>query len=195
MWVLFAVEQGSFRYRIGEQEDVAQFGDLVLCPPHMPFERETISPLSFHFFTFYSDHKGDNTNPAELPWGKIKLPLTERLKDNYTQLRQKDRFDPILLTPIKQHLFMDIWFMILQEQQLEDVNMSMPQPDPLMQRAASMLQEQAYGQVSMKEIAMRLQLSSVQFTRKFQAAYRVNPLQYLTAIRLYKACALLAETH
>ncbi|MFH5186508.1 helix-turn-helix domain-containing protein [Paenibacillus sp. TAB 01] len=50
-WVLFAVQAGSFRYRIGEASGEAGFGDAVLCPPGVAFEREVIEPVTFHFYT------------------------------------------------------------------------------------------------------------------------------------------------
>ncbi|MBD2844184.1 helix-turn-helix transcriptional regulator [Paenibacillus sp. IB182496] len=51
-WVLFAVVEGRFRYRIGTASGEAAFGDVVLCPPGMLFEREVLEPLSFHFYRF-----------------------------------------------------------------------------------------------------------------------------------------------
>ncbi|WFR61673.1 hypothetical protein P9222_25280 [Paenibacillus amylolyticus] len=51
-WVVFAVEEGVFRYEIDGQSGEAGFADLVLCPPRVPFRRETVTPLTFHYMLF-----------------------------------------------------------------------------------------------------------------------------------------------
>lgn len=51
-WMMFAVESGSFRFEIGEAAGIAKRGDLVFCPPFVPFRRRVLEPLTFFAFTF-----------------------------------------------------------------------------------------------------------------------------------------------
>src|SRR5689334_22262543 len=51
-WVLFAITEGKFNFRIDETEGTAGFGDIVFCPPGILFEREVVETVSFFFYTF-----------------------------------------------------------------------------------------------------------------------------------------------
>jgi hypothetical protein len=82
-WVLFAVEEGRFEYKIGNECGEAEFGDLVICPPHIAFYRSTFSPLSFHAITFTIINDENQSILNLLPERKIRLPQTQRLSENY----------------------------------------------------------------------------------------------------------------
>src|SRR5690242_15283312 len=75
-WVLFAVEDGCFAFEINDRKDRAVFGDLVLCPPGIVFQREVIQPLSFHFILIeWVNRSGDTVIPQAdmVPYGKITI--------------------------------------------------------------------------------------------------------------------------
>jgi AraC family transcriptional regulator len=192
--VIFAVEQGSFRYEIGSEKGIAEFGEIVICPPHTSFHRETISPLSFHFMLFDFQNKMEPAIYTEMPSGKIHLSNKKRLDDNYNQLRNKDQIRPTLLTPFKQHIFTDLWFMVLHEQTTNMSHINLQPDDPLMIKAAEILQEKALEHFKIKDLAHQLELTQTQFTRRFHKAFRINPIEYITSIRLHKATTLLTET-
>jgi AraC-like DNA-binding protein len=67
--------------------------------------------------------------------------------------------------------------------------------DPLVQGALHYFQEHACDPMSIKETALRLGLSPVQFTRRFQTAAGTTPIRYVTSLRLKKAQTLLLETN
>ncbi|MDF2725530.1 MAG: AraC family transcriptional regulator, partial [Paenibacillus sp.] len=87
-WCLFAVENGSFSFVIGETTGTAGSGSLVLCPPNTAFRRNMISPeLTFHYMRLICSefHPGGGM-------------FAKQLKDN--------RLPPILITPgDRQRLF------------------------------------------------------------------------------------------
>ncbi|GIQ66374.1 hypothetical protein PACILC2_49420 [Paenibacillus cisolokensis] len=92
-WMLFAVEDGAFHYEVKDEQGTASFGDLVLCPPHTPFRRKVISPLSFHFVMFHWHHAAENVlgsyndfNP--IPVGKITIADRHRLASDYASLKK-----------------------------------------------------------------------------------------------------------
>ncbi|ULL13581.1 AraC family transcriptional regulator [Paenibacillus sp. H1-7] len=200
-WVLFAVEEGSFRYEISESSGTAAFGDIIVCPPRTPFHREVVEPVSFHFYTFGWSRRdcGEDSAPIGGDEVPVRLALTDstRLSSTYLYMRQLARLGP----PAQRlgqwnHLLQDLWQQYVMERELAESASSVVQQelDPVMIEAGSWLQRHAFGPVLLKELCSNLGLSPVQFTRKFQAAYRMTPMDYLTSLRIQKAQTLLLET-
>lgn len=197
-WMLFAVEDGAFRYEVQDRRGTASFGDLVFCPPHIPFRRETISPLSFHFIMF--DWHDPNGNLLEalghdgpIPIGKITVADRQRLASDYERLKITAGQPHSLRHPWTDHLLKDIWYLYCSESN-QAIYAEAIVKDPLMVRAADLLKRHAYGPFSIKSLADTLGLSPVQFTRRFKRAHNMPPTDYLTRLRLQKACSLLVTT-
>ncbi|MCU6712138.1 AraC family transcriptional regulator [Paenibacillus sp. J5C_2022] len=195
-WVLFAVEEGSFEYQIGEIYGVAEFGDVVVCPPQIAFHRNVLTALSFHSITFLLPEGEPQQLQLLLSQRKIKLPQIRRLSENYKCLRQAD----LQLSfssdnkKLKQHYFTDIWMMLAQ-QALES-----PDADPilkndeLIREVAIYLTNHAHEAIEIRDVAQQFGLTPVQLIRRFKNGYGINPLQYLTSIRVKQACRLLLTT-
>ena len=198
-WLLFAVENGSFKYRIDQVEGTAFEGDLVICPAQYLFEREIVEPLSFHYIIFKFQ---DSEHPRQAQMANSLKSLyqfkctpseRDRLFNNCRLLYQLSlRNDPDAIY-WKNHLLNDIWFLLMMEtEELE--NDSGIVNDPLMKRAKKLIEEYAKEEVIMKDLANELQLHPVQFTRRFQSVYGIGPYQYLTSIRMERAKSLLIHT-
>ncbi|WP_339169692.1 helix-turn-helix domain-containing protein [Paenibacillus sp. FSL R5-0341] len=191
-WVVFAVEEGVFRYDIGGQTGEAGFADLVLCPPHVPFRRVTITPLTFHYMQFSYDAAEDECLLPSI--GKSQINDTKRLNSTYAYLRQASEDNDAVTTGWKTHLMMDLWQLYQWEQRQSSLMERKFTEDALMAEAAFLLEEWAGEAVSLRALAERLALSPVQFTRRFREAFQETPSDYLKAIRLKKAKALLADS-
>ncbi|OCT11921.1 hypothetical protein A8709_29095 [Paenibacillus pectinilyticus] len=188
-WTLFAVEEGSFLYEIGEELGEARFGDLVLCPPHYVFRRKTLEPLTFHFLQFMSDANLER----EKGWqGKLTLHDTPRLTSNYRYLRQLQGWDEES-TQHKLYLLNDLLRMVQMDRNIRD-----EQPatiiDEQMDSARSSLIELAYTNLSMHDLAVSLGLTPVQFTRRFRKAFAQTPSEFINDLRLTRARHLLEGT-
>jgi AraC family transcriptional regulator len=48
--------------------------------------------------------------------------------------------------------------------------------------------------MTMQELAAALSITPVQLTRRFRAAYQATPSEFVTGIRLQKACLLLEDS-
>lgn len=189
-WTLFAVEEGRFHYTIGAESGEAGFGDLVLCPPHQPFQRQMLEPLSFHFLQFV--WLTEPFTAKEEGWsGKLKVIDTERLRSDYRYLRQFDRRDEAFMQ-LKQHMVIDMLRLVMLEQSEQKGNSG--QSDVLMDEARKRLTEQAYESFSMQELAEQLKLTPVQLTRRFRKAFSVTPSEFLNEVRLSRARHLLEAT-
>ncbi|MCS7463296.1 AraC family transcriptional regulator [Paenibacillus doosanensis] len=199
-WVMFAVEEGSFRYTIGEAQGQAGFGDLILCPPGTAFEREVIAPLSFHFYTLRwkpaqgARAEGQAAPDTVLPV-HVRLTGHGRLSATYALMRQ---MASLANQPERMrqwtHFGRDLWQQYALEQELAELAGRQPADDPAMRRAQEWLRRHAFGPVVLKRLSRELGLSPVQFTRRFQAAYRITPMDYLTSLRIQLAQRLLLET-
>lgn len=188
-WVIFAVEEGIFRFEIGEHAGEAGFSDLVICPPGTPFFRETITPLTFHYIQFTLDD--DERLPA--PPGLLHLNDTRRLSSTYAYLRRLSEDNSAAAKEWRQHLLADLWLLADMESRAA-AGEEIFTEDALMAEAAAMIAGGAAGPLSLLALARTLGLSPVQFTRRFRAAFQETPSAYLKSVRLAKARTLLKES-
>lgn len=190
-WVLFAVEEGAFRFRIGESEGVAEPGAVVACPPGVPFRRRTVSPVSFHFLRL--DVEDDARAP--LREGLLRVASHARLSSNLAYLkRYADDASPEA-EALKRHLLQDMLYFCFQAPGRDD-EADPSSDDPLMRSAAASIRERAHEKpFAIRQVAEDVGLSPVQFSRRFQAAYRMTPIRYLTECRIQLAKELLAGTN
>ncbi|WP_339316752.1 AraC family transcriptional regulator [Paenibacillus sp. FSL R10-2734] len=196
-WVLFAITEGKFNFRIDETEGIAGFGDIVFCPPGILFEREVVETVSFFFYTF-EWRKWSNVVKASLPFpmGSIKLIDQDRLISTYTYMKRVSA----LLNKEQQLqsievLFSDLWHQYWLQKKLSEQDYSLRKPSPLMIQAKEWLQQNAYQPVKIKSFSSLVNISPVQLTRQFQSTFGVTPLEFLTSLRIERAKKLLLETY
>ncbi|AJY77699.1 hypothetical protein VN24_13085 [Paenibacillus beijingensis] len=191
-WVLFAVTEGRFRYRIEVAEGVSGFGDIVFCPPKTPFHREAIEPVSFHFYRFRWEPApslpNDPLSAEPRPVGNIEIVDRSRLSSNYFYLKQLSGLEDEQQLASIQSLFGDLWHLICRELNRNRVQ------DEQMLMAARWLQEHASKPLRIRDLAAAIYINPVQLTRRFQAAWGRTPIDYLTSLRIERAKSLLLET-
>ncbi|OKP96941.1 helix-turn-helix transcriptional regulator [Paenibacillus sp. P46E] len=186
-WVVFAVEEGLFRFEIGRHSGEAGFADLVVCPPGVPFIRETVTPLTFHYIQFTADAG------CQLPPGLLHLNDTKRLSSTYAYLRQLAEDSSPESLGWKTHLVADLWQLYHMESR-EAAGVGKFTEDALMADAAAAITAQAWEPLSLLDTARSLGLSPVQLTRRFREAFGETPSSYLKSIRLTKARTLLKDS-
>lgn len=193
-WVLFAVEEGRFEYQIGSDHGEAEFGDVVVCPPDVAFYRNTLTPLTFHAITFTFPTNEVHSPP--LFDRKIRLSHIRRLSENYNQLKLADQAlsyswgNQIR----KQHYFLDLWLMIVNQCQHHlDVNPS-TDCDELIRAITLYLTNHAHESIEIQNVAHLFGLTPIALIRRFKNTHHMNPLQFLTSLRVKKAGTLLLQT-
>lgn len=185
---MFAVEEGSFEYEIGNNRGEAKFGDLVLCPSGIPFRRHMKQPLTFHFISFHwiVDQPSESLS---FPEGKITFADTKRLTSTYQYLRLC-QYNPSHLN----HYLKDLWQQhALERDSFGDMERQ-ASDDPPMNTAIRYIQENACQTIHFGSLAEMLGMTPVQFTRRFRSVFGRTPSDYVTELRLRKACRLLEET-
>lgn len=192
-YVMIAMEVGSFDYEVGDERGIAAFGDIVLCPPGTPFKRKAHGEVVFHIIHFAPNPEGSEPD-ERLPVGKVSISDTTRLSSTYSYLRgYQDR--PGFNAPIPKashHLVADLLFLCDMERQI--ALRSKKTVDPLMQQAAGYIHRHMFGEINMRSIASMLGIKQPQLTRRFQEAYGVGPVEYVTGLRLEEAKRLLLRT-
>ncbi|WP_239624772.1 AraC family transcriptional regulator [Paenibacillus sp. H1-7] len=197
-WLAFAVEDGSFYYEIGDRQGNASFGDLVFCPPDVPFRRVVISPVTLFVLRMnWEDDSGHPFRPEtlnRLPIGKISLHDTGRLTQDYADLKrpfaEEDRRGMIS----RNHYFHHIWMMICEQEEPVPTVTEVRPIDPLIQQAVKQIQSQAFERLHLYDIAASIGISRFQLCKKFHDELGTTPSKYLTSLRLDKAKKLLTET-
>jgi AraC family transcriptional regulator len=203
-WVLFAVENGSFTYQIQDHEGTAAFGDLVLCPPRVIFRREVAQPLSFHVMLLqWVDENGRalSIEDNSMPSGKSSIQDLNRLSSNYAYLKKWFQHEGTIASSLRQHVLIDLWMLVVDEAFSASPEAANPWihgvtngKDPLIQEAVQRLHEQASSTCIMKDIAIELGLTQVQFTRRFKKSTGMLPIDYLTSLRIQKVQKLLLDS-
>lgn len=197
-WVLFAVTEGRFRYRIGNAGGTASFGDLVFCPPGTAFHREAVEPVSFHFYRFRWERQfasdSDETGSPR-PAGAHPVQDRKRLASAYGFLERLTVRDEEQRLAMIQSVFQVLWQMLCSQHEVENLPSRDDEPgDELMKEAALWIKEFAYQPLRLRDFCEGKPLSAVQFTRRFRAVWGQTPMAYLTYLRMEKAKRLLLET-
>lgn len=197
-WLLFAVENGSFYFEIGDHQGTASFGDLVFCPPGVPFRRVVISPVTLFVFRMgWLDDEGQEIDSAELgalPAGKVSLRNTSRLMEDYTALKRQSILGERWSMVHRNHYLHHIWLLYCEEAEDRLYEEPNPPSDPILLQATRLIQSQSFERFSLNAVAASLGISRMQLYRKFQAELGTTPIKYLTSLRLEKAKNLLTET-
>jgi AraC family transcriptional regulator len=201
-WVIFAVEDGAFYFRIGSNEGTASFGDLVICPPGETFRRVVVSPITLYVINFIWEHDNGGELTAidtrDVPSGKVSLHDTARLASTYRLMKQAFAPDDPWRKQKQTHYVYDLWLQVCEERK-ERVIPSIPattslNSDPATEEAARLIRLHAFQPILLQDIADSLNISLSQLSKKFKRRYGYTPIQYLTSYRLEKAKTLLLET-
>ncbi|MCC2684818.1 MAG: AraC family transcriptional regulator [Paenibacillaceae bacterium] len=200
-WILFAVEDGSFYYKIGDQEGTATYGDLVFCPPGATFRRVVIRPVTlFVIFLTWRDDQGSDIplDPGAFPNLKISIRDTARLKADFAMMGTIRKLSDSGAQLKLDHYVYDLWLLYCEECGDHEMSRSLESTgesyDRVAEKAQLMIQAQAFQPVELQKIAGTLGLSLSQLSKKFKKRYGKSPIQYLTSQRLEKAKTLLLET-
>lgn len=198
IWMLFAVESGKFRFRIGAESGEAGAGELIYCPPGRMFYREMVSPLELHLIGFEFAGRPLEELAPMLPSVRSHPADSKRLASNFACLRKLHLAVDPRSARRKQMILNDIWQLACEvwegEHQQDELARLADSEDALMNRAAEWLFRHAPTPFGMSELSSLLGLSPVQFTRRFRKAFRMTPSDFVRSLRIRRAAELLLDT-
>jgi AraC family transcriptional regulator len=195
-WYLLMPEEGSFQYKVMDDQGTAAFGDLVLCPPGETIHRHALAPLSFHTFVFeWVSADSHFLQKEDIPfYGKIGFRNQMQLISILEGLERLD--DPLLQEQPywKQKLLYTLLLFIFMDRLSLGATSPIDQPGLFLSDAKRLLLEKAYGDASVQQIAAKKGLTKEHFCTKFKKEAGLSPTEYVTHIRMNKARSLLLET-
>jgi AraC family transcriptional regulator len=195
-WAAFAVEDGKFVYAIGDGEGTAAAGQLVLCPPGIPFRRRTEQPITFHYFLFHwLDEKGRTlVSRAPRMGACIGFAGIERYRSTLSSLRSPVHAQHAAYRHWRSHALLDLLRLHALEQSLHAPPEAPAAVEPRIAEARRMLDGACDVPLSIGSVAEAVGLSAVQLTRRFRQAYGLTPSAYVESLRLDKVCHYLTHT-
>lgn len=197
-WILFIINSGSFDYQIEEESGTVEQGDVLVCPPGVPFRRKMVEPIALHFLSFDIVTKL-KLNQLDLPHYKTTISDRSRLDSNINYLHDHHfTNDPKELMQ-QQHMLNDIWQLTCNEWDKElhpnEYLYHTFTGDPLMNEVYEWLVNNSYMKFNLSELAERFGLSAVQFSRRFQREFHTKPSEFVKRLRIQKVARLLLETN
>jgi AraC-like DNA-binding protein len=187
-WVLLGLRSGSYRFALGKgKSQICRAGEWVLCPPGVELHRAALERVSFYFIRFqWKPASPDFWKGKKNPGDPVRLESTlEHLR------RRMGLFGHANCPPWIHHLVADLFYQCLEEARVPGQEKI---PDRLMLKAAAWVREHLEESRSLEELAAKLRLSPFQLSRRFRAAWGINPAAYRTRLRIDKARSLLLET-
>ncbi|RCX21683.1 AraC family transcriptional regulator [Fontibacillus phaseoli] len=202
-WIMFALESGSISFAVGSETGEAGGGEAVICPPGVWLKRKVLKPVTFHYVSFrvnglpssarIPDFFAENDMFRVLANRcHIRFTDRERFFSNLRMMREADKVAKDQAERWRNYCLGDLCVQsVYQELKKSVVPAS---ADTLMERALSELRSLADAPFEIRQVASRFGMTPVQFIRRFRNATGQTPLEYVTALRISKACLLLEET-
>lgn len=198
-WVMFAVEEGGFEYQIGLESGVVEHDELIFCPPGYLFQRNACSPMKLHFTAFEFDKPlSKDDNVMQMPILRSQPTDRNRLASNFSYLRMHHLAMDLRSVLRKQWMLNDLWQLACNEWDTmpsqDDLALLTQTSDEPMKWAMKWLIGKAHIPFSMRELSSQVNLSPVQFTRRFQKSFRMTPSELVRTIRLRRIAKLLLDS-
>lgn len=186
-WEVFLViTNGSFRYTVQNREFIIEENEIAYFPFNTHFERQIITPISFHQFAFNTDPS--HTYYSSLTPGKLSIPKKEvrRLAKN---------LESILIFPDRRTLHSHYIEHMIVQNYIHRRRMDIApkgHPEDIM-LVLQYMNEHISEKIDVDELAELVHLSHVGLLRKFKQYTGQTPAHYLIMLRMSLAKQLLLE--
>ena len=189
-WSLFCIEEGEMEYKLPETTGIARFGDIIICPPLYPLFRRVEKPLKFHFLQVSAEVDLNHF----LQIGMYTLQNLDRLKSTYNFFAKLAFSEDKYSKQVKAHLVNDLFIQLMIENELFIFDEEPQIKDAIIFDIITFVHNNFEEKINFKQLAEKHGLNSSQLTRRFTKHIGVNPIEYLTMVRLKLVRTLLIET-
>lgn len=185
---MYIIEDGACSYQIGQQKGTANSAAILLCPPHVAFQRKVIRPLTFHFirFKFNFDCFDEQTISGHFAHADT------RILADCSHLRKLEYCRSNTAVELRDHYLADIFYSQLY-QELFDRQFPVIQSAPI-QTAIRYIDDHYHEKLTVQTIADLAGWSLAYFSRKFKAEAGLSPIQYIERLKMRAVQQLLITT-
>lgn len=189
-WVMYLITKGQAAYRIGETSGIAEGPCILLCPPGVVFQREAITPLTFHFFRL------DIATHFQSIGGILDVD-SARLVMNEQVLRQYVYDFSVQSFYVRSHFVQD-FFLFRNQTDSSSINelafFKQQIHHPRVLRFLNYLETHYQEDISIGELSQRYNFNSAYLSRLFKKETGISPKSYLINLRLKSVQQLLVST-
>lgn len=208
--MLWCVVAGHLDLRLGEYILHLNAGDSVLIPPGVPHPSGApfdpphefadvllLSPRGPQLTCWLTCHRhGEATTIYSFHL------LNPALADNFHRLLEEMENDDTNAAAVSRHLLGALWLILqrelLHKRVLNFASAMSPSASPAsydpIERAQHYIRTHLYEQLTLQSVAQAVRLSRSQFTALFRERTGQSFVEYVTQLRLERACELLRET-
>lgn len=186
-WTVYVPVQGEFLCAFEGKTDVVCEGDVYVIPPHTPFQRKVLRPLTVHFFRFTLKQEPS----VPIPCGRFSL-RSERGEQTFRLLKETMNLSEKDAELFGKHYLTDLFLQHYGECVLHPEHREVT--DQTVQRVLDLLHRSYGDHCSFAQIARQVGLSPSGLIKKFRKEVGLPPLRYLIGLRIRKAKELLVNT-
>ena len=178
---LLYITSGEIEFSIQGKKERAGENTLVSFPDYVHFKRKMLSPAEFYLIRY--EEKDDRSMPV----GKVKIEDNNRLLSSIQYLLNLN--DIFGEQQIKDGFLADIFNQIKAEEIITTTK-----NDRIVAVAHYFFEKNLHRKITLNETAQAVRLSVSGLIFHFKNCIGMTPMEYLTAMRLEKAEALLCRT-
>lgn len=185
-WIMYIIETGKCKFQFSQYQGVAKANDILLIPPYISFQRQMITPMTFHFIRITSNLALNNPLIGHHHF------VTSRFIDNCTMLRKTNFNFSNSAELIRSHVIND--FLIqeeltrLQTNQYHFIHLK----SKTVANAINLMQHNLT--LSINTIAQNSDVNAAYFSRLFKKVTGETPISFYTKLKLKKVQELLITT-
>jgi len=175
------VKEGSFRMETEGAQFLIQKNEGALFRKNVLYHRHVIAPVTMYLFRYKSEKTVFESDHVIFD-NQARLATTLSMLEQLDSEVFSNDFD------CRCHLFADL----IMQHAME--NHTTPGVDSTVRHAVAKIRGSLHTGIDLVSIGKESGLSYVQFLRRFKAATGMSPSDYIIALRLQKAKALLSDT-
>lgn len=183
------IAEGSFSFTVGGKEYHVEKDEIACFPQNVRYEREVISPLTFHQFAFMAD--SHHPYVMQLEAGKLKIPPAH-VRSVIETLDLAAKFfaseSEEVHCRVIENLLMEHYLYSTKNQK------TAVGQDKDVAYVVQYMSEHLSEKINMEEIAESLYLSNAGLIWKFKTYLHQTPAHFLIVLRMQRGKQLLSET-
>lgn len=190
---LFYLKKGSFVVQVNNKKETVTAGDCYILPDYVNHHRNVVEPIEFVYVKF----RGNPACPytLDIPIGKVTFKDRNRFISNITALEKLLSKDDFLSAAAREHFLIDILFQIYFESTSEHkTSGNQACHDALVNSAIEYIDKHLTEKILIEEVCRNTGTNASTLNFKFRREFNMSIGQFITDMRIKKACRLLIST-